>query len=238
MPLLDHFHAPMHASLWASFRSAWAAAVMERLNAILPRRFLAVCHIHLGRHVESDIAEFDTGSIHDVSGNGEGGAATATYAPPVATHVMPAVFPDDLEVQIVDQRDGLNLAAVVELVSPSNKDRDEGRRAFADKCATYLQRGIGLVVVDVVTTRHANLHNRLIERLAHPDEMKMDDDAHLYTAAYRPARREDNNVIDVWLHPLALGAALPTMPLALRGAGCVPLELEHTYSRARQMSRL
>jgi hypothetical protein len=36
-------------------------------------------------------------------------------------------------------------------VSPANKDRDETRRAFIAKCAAYLQRGIGLIVVDIRT---------------------------------------------------------------------------------------
>jgi hypothetical protein len=31
---------------------------------------------------------------------------------------------------------------------------------------------------------------------------------------------------------------LPTAPLALRGAGCVPLDLESAYSEARRRSRL
>jgi len=45
-------------------------------------------------------------------------------------------------------------------------------------------------------------------------------------------------LIDLWLNGLSVGETLPTMPLHLRGAGCVPLELEATYTRARQMSRL
>ena len=60
------------------------------------------------------------------------------------------------------------------------------------------------------------------------------DDVSLYTAAYRPARRKDGDQIDVWPAPLALGQPLPTMPLALRGYGCVPLDLEASYTEARQ----
>ena len=52
---------------------------------------------------------------------------------------------------------GRTLVAVIELVSPANKDRPAKRRLFAAKCATYLSRGIGLIVLDVVTSRQANL---------------------------------------------------------------------------------
>lgn len=221
MPLLDHFHAPQHSWLWPSFATCWAVSMTGWLNTTLSRRYLASCHFKLGRHVEADVAEYD---------------GTA-WVPPVAASVMPAGFPDDAEVWITDTS-AQDLVAVVELVSPGNKDRDEVRNAFTDKCAAYLQRGIGLVVVDVVTERLANLHNHLIERLRHPDEFRMTEDAGLYATAYRPARRDEKNLIDLWLYRLALGEALPTVPLAIRGAGVVPLELEETYTRARQMSRL
>lgn len=53
---------------------------------------------------------------------------------------------------------GARLVAAIELVSPANKDPADTRRAFVAKCASYLSQGIGLIVVDIVTTRHANLH--------------------------------------------------------------------------------
>jgi hypothetical protein len=51
-------------------------------------------------------------------------------------------------------------------------------------------------------------------------------------------RRDEKNQIDVWLTPMALGQPLPVLPLALRGDGCVPLNLEATYTEARTRSRL
>src|SRR5918911_1729583 len=49
-----------------------------------------------------------------------------------------AEFPDDIEVHVRDERDDARLVAVVELVSPRNKDRAESRRAFAAKGVAYL----------------------------------------------------------------------------------------------------
>ena len=54
--------------------------------------------------------------------------------------------------------------AAIELISPGNKDRVGKRRLFAAKCATYLSRGIGLILVDVVTSRAANLHETHLNR--------------------------------------------------------------------------
>src|SRR5206468_4257513 len=149
-----------------------------------------------------------------------------------------AVFPDDLEVRILDRREDARLASVVELVSPGNLDRPETRRAFAAKSSAYLQRGIGLIVVDVVTTYRFNLHNALLELLGSGASNLMPAEEILYAAAYRPVRRQETNQIDVWHVPLQLGGALPLLPLALRGAGPVPLDLDATYAEVRQRTRL
>jgi hypothetical protein len=212
---------------------------MERLNQILPSRYFAAVQVHLGSRVEADVAEFDRPEVEEVGTNGPaGGVAQATWAPPAVTAVLDALFPDDLEVQVFDTRDGAVLVAVVELVSPGNKDRPEACRAFAAKCVAYLQRGLGVIVADVVTSRQANLHQEVVDLLGQPEAAGLPAETTLYTTAYRPARRQDRNLIDVWAVPLAVGATLPTLPLALRGAGCVPLDLEATYMQARLRSRL
>ena len=72
---------------------------------------------------------------------------------------------DDVRVEVFADDGDPRLAAAVELVSPRNKDRPRSREAFAAKCAAYLRRGCGLVVVDVVTTRRADLHADLLAAL-------------------------------------------------------------------------
>jgi hypothetical protein len=151
--------------------------------------------------------------------------------------VIPAVFPDDLEVHVLDTREGVRLVGVVELVSPRNKDRAESRHAFAAKCSTYLQRGIGLVIVDVVTERHANLHNELVRLMDLPETFALVEPS-LYAVAYRPTRRQERNEIDVWPAALAVNGALPVLPLGLLGGPMVPVDLETTYMLARQRSRV
>jgi hypothetical protein len=152
--------------------------------------------------------------------------------------VLPAVFPDDIEVQVRDELEDARLVAAIELVSPSNKDRPEERRAFAAKCAAYLATGVGLVVADVVTTRQANMHDELVRVMGWDESYRSPADTWLCAAAYRPARRQEVNQIDAWLNPLTIGGELPKLPLALRGAGWVPIDLDATYTEARRRSRL
>jgi Protein of unknown function (DUF4058) len=241
MPLLDHFHPPIHPGRpWESFHSRWANSIADALNRTLPQRYTAEVQMHLGTQVEADVAEWERSSLAVAeAGNGAaGGVAVRSWTAPAATMVLPAVFPDDLEVHVLDQLDDARLGAVVQLVSPRNKDRAESRRAFATKCAAYLQRGIGLVILDIVTERQFNLHNELIRVMGLEESVAMAAETFLYAVAYGPVRRNDADQIEVWPHPLAVGQTLPVVPLVLRGAATVPLDLESTYSDARQCSRL
>jgi hypothetical protein len=242
MPLLDHFHDPLFSAYpWESFHAMWASEIVGWLNKRLSRRYFATMYTHLGPEVAADVAEFERDPTPDdepPNGTGNGGVAVETWAPPTTALAMPAVFPDDLEVRVHDAERDAKIVAVVELVSPGNKDRPETRRAFAAKCAAYLQRGIGLVTVDIVTSRQFNLHNELVRLLGLSEPFLMAEEATSYAVAYRPARRGDVNQIDLWPVPLAVGGALPLMPLALRGRRAVPLDLDATYTETRQRSRM
>jgi hypothetical protein len=239
--LLDHFHPPLAATRhWESFHGAWAAEIMALLNReVLPPGFFAEAQVHVGSRVEIDVASFEQEAASASAANGNsGGVAIETWAPPATALVMPTVFPDEIEIQIFGTATGPTLVAAVELVSPGNKDRPESRRSFAAKCAAYLQMGIGLVVVDIVTERQANLHDDLIELLKQPAGFRFPGSRTLYASAYRPRRRSAGDEIDIWLSPLELRMPLPVMPLALRGGPTLPLDLESSYNETIQRSRL
>ncbi len=57
------------------------------------------------------------------------------------------------------------------------------------------------------------------------------------TVAYRPVRRKRDQ-IDLWMHRLAVGSPLPTMPLRLTGNLFVPVDLEAPYTEACRRRRL
>jgi hypothetical protein len=241
MPLLDHFHPPLsQRRSWEGFHGLWAAALVEKLNEdILAEEYFADMQVHIGSQVEVDIATLEESR----SAGNRAGAATTTvpapaWAPPATNLVLPTVFPDDIEVQVFATTTGATLVAAIELVSPGNKDRPETRQAFAAKCVSYLTRGVGLIVVDIVTNRLANLHNDLIGLLGRGEPFLMAPAAAMYAVAYRPSRQSSGDQIELWPTPLTLGQPLPVLPLALRNAGVVPVDLEATYQEACQRSRL
>lgn len=242
MPLLDHFHPPLKGKRhWESFHGRWAAAMADALNEdLLPEDYFAEFQIHIGSRVEVDVGTFEEEAAA-ATRRGDGSTAlmaARVWTPSTPTWVLPAIFPDELEVQVFSTVTGPTLVAAVELVSPGNKDRPEFRRAFVAKCASYLQQGIGLIIVDVVTERQANLHNELVEFLGHSEGHTFEASAKLYGVAYRPARRKAVDQIDIWPATFNVGQALTTLPLALRGAECVPLDLETTYMETCRKCRL
>jgi hypothetical protein len=232
MPLLDHFHAPLaDRPPWSSITTMWAATLSRWLNNTLPSgEFIAYPTIHLGTQVEADVAEFDQRQ-NGIRTNGNGALATLSEAPP-AVGSFPVVFPDNIEIRVGTSRHELNLCGVIELVSEGNKKEVAEREGFVAKCAAYLQRGIGLVIVDVVTNRLANMHNQLMHLLRGTPSTILLGDPPSYVAAYRPAHRDDRNDLDVWPYSVAVGATLPSAPFALRRGPTVMVDLESTYMEA------
>ena len=178
MPLLDHFRPPVaDVHRWESFHSNWATRIADALNDKLPADFLAEENTHAGGRLEIDVATYETGNPDRHHANGVAVAETV-YAPPVPAVAVPVSFPDSFEVRVYAAVGGLTLVGVVELVSPANKDRPDERAAFAAKTAGFLHRGVSVVLVDVVTTRRANLHNETLRFLQADDSSLLPDDAH------------------------------------------------------------
>ena len=251
MPLLDHFHPPLSPGRhWESFHAQWAGAVANALNSKLPPGYFSEIQVHVGSRVEVDIGTFVGVRPAPPSAQLDAGGGTATltapvqvWAPPAPQMVMPAIFPDSVEVLVYNMESGYTLVAAVELISPGNKDREDARSSFAAKCVTYLREGVGLITIDIVTARRANLHNELIQLLGTGEQFLLPDD-HLRAVAYRPTRRDVGRdkplveQIEVWHADLAVGQKLPLLPLGLDRGLMVPLDLEATYTDARLRSRL
>jgi hypothetical protein len=246
VPLLDHFHPPLSSERhWESFHARWAAAIADALEGgLLPPGYFSEVQVHVGPRIEADVATFNRNGSGSTAGSPGGGqtavvTTTASWTVPQPALRLPAAFPDEFEVQVIDSNEGGPiLVAAIELVSPRNKDRPEARRVFASKCVSYLSQGIGVCVVDIVTNRQANMHNEMVALMGLGPEFLLPAETSLYTVAYRPTLRQESEEIDAWPHPLVLGGSLPVTPLALRNAAVLPLDLEASYADVCRRSRM
>lgn len=248
MPLLDHFHPPLSERRhWTAFHSAWATYIAADLNQHLPERYFAEPHVHFG--IEIDVAVLEGPSSTMTREQAVAYVPVSSdveWAPPAPARTIP--FPlvgEAVEVRIFSTEAGPVLVGAIELVSPGNKacpersewNRPAHRAAFVSKCETYLQQAVGLIIVDVVTERKANLHNELLARLSAPEEASPIE-AGLYTTAYRLVERDGQPSLDVWEEILTVSRPLPTVPLWLQGGLCLPVDLNGTYERTCREQRI
>src|SRR5262249_29615807 len=164
----------------------------------------------------------------------------AAWSPPAPAATLPTDFTgiDRIEVQVFYDEGGPQLAAAIELVSPKNKDRPSQRRAFAVKCANYLQQAASVIVVDVVTVRRKSLHLELLQTLNVSNGAIWESPSGLYAVVHRTVRSEEEPPVAIWPEPLALGSPLPRLPLWLGVDIVVPLDLEKSYLAACESLRL
>lgn len=240
MPLRDHFHLPVSRLWpWSSIHGAWATFIVQHLNqGRLPSGYYALPSVHLGGQAQIDVATVRE-EDQALSTNGAGGTATVVWAPPQPPLAVPIEFadPDVFEVRVLAENEGLRLVAAVELVSPANKDRPAHRRAFAAKCAAYLQQGVGLIVLDVVTERQGNLHAELMQ-LLDLGESAASAAPDLYAVAYRTSGEANAMRLEMWPTPLAVAAPLPVLPLWIAPDQAIPLDFEATYQVACDSLRI
>ena len=224
MPLRDHFHAPLeNYASWEEVHGAWPASIAYRLNAILPPQYRSGVKVHLGTLIEVDVAAFERDQAPEQPPIGNEWALESPSVLLETDELTPAEY----EVRVYDSARGQRLVAAIELVSPSNKDRHQSRRAFVDKCHAMIQQDVCVTIVDIVTSYTANLYAELADRIgAKPPAIA---DSPIYAVSCRSRPRSPRICIEAWERTLAIGSPLPTLPLFLSETLRVPLELEATY---------
>jgi hypothetical protein len=216
---------------WGGFHFTWAVKVVDHLNGpLLPHDFVSFPICSRGVRAETDSGDRPSG-----------------YVPPAAslTGTVRCGGGDLFEVQVRKYR--RTVVAAVVLASDTNKNSEQARREFAVRCASYLQDGVSVVVVDVIDDYAADLHGELCDLLDVPPAFRWKSPTGLSAVCYRTVQgrvKPDLAVgngevrLDVWTHPLAVGEPLPTVPLWLAADLAVPLELDLTYAAACRSLRL
>jgi hypothetical protein len=229
MPLRDHFHAPIiHRHSWEAFHATWPVKLVDRLAVRLPEGFVVEPHVHLGRYYELDFGAFESES--PIAG-GRGGVATfpRTAPKPTMTTELDIGECHEYEVLVYDMNRDRRLVAAVEFVSPANKDRPEHRQAFVAKCVAMLQKNVCVAIVDLVTTRTANLYGEMLEVLGRTDSLLEPEPPGIYAVSCRTRSVKHSPQFETWFYPFVLGQPLPDLPIWLEDDLHVMLELDGAY---------
>lgn len=226
MPL--HDWTRVRAGLFHDFHNTWLIHLKEALNdGVLPPGYLALTDQRVGIHIPDVTA---TGPP-----NGDGGEAANGHpaARPHADQTVTLAARRRVVRRRVLVLDGNEVAAVVEIVSPTNKDGPQNVAEFAEKAADLLASRVHLAVVDVLPPGPADaggMHPPIARRYAGRKRIgRRDTEA---PPADRPLTfvgYQASTPPVAYLNYGAVGLPLPAVPLFLRGSRYVDLPLEQTY---------
>ena len=135
-------------------------------------------------------------------------------------------YADKAKAVVIRHKSNHEVIAVVEVVSPGNKNSRHGLRAFVDKAEELLRAGIHLLIVDLFPPGRRDpqgIHKVIWDRL-HEEPFTLPPDKPLTLAAYVAGTE-----LVAYVEPVAVGDPLPDMPVFLTADRYVPCPLEATY---------
>lgn len=230
MPI--HDWTQVEAGMFHDFHNAWIIELRNALNGgALPPNYYALSEQHAGRLVT------DVLTLHASRPNGEpplppsGGGLALAEAPPQVRRQLTAIqtYRQLRRTLAIRHVSGHRLIALIEIVSPANKDRLESVEVFVTKTAEALDLGIHVLLVDLLPPgRHDphGLHGAVWNEF---DEGPYDLPAAepLTVASYTAGP-----LVKAYVEHFAVGAALKDMPLFLHSDRYIPVPLEATYQAA------
>jgi hypothetical protein len=121
------------------------------------------------------------------------------------------------------------VVAILEIVSPGNKNSRHALRSFADKAVELIRQGVNLLVVDLLPPGPRDpqgIHPVIWDEIT-DQPFALPPDKPLTLAAYQCLPTKT-----AYIEPVAVGTSLPDMPLFLTGEWHVQTPLEETYQAA------
>lgn len=224
-----HDWARVEAGYFHHFHQSWAVHLADGLNdGALPEGYFALVE-QKALGVEPDVLAL---AFRPRSGGppATGGGILVTERPPVAHHTARLTETEAYagRANRVGVRNSLGeLVAVVEIVSPGNKDRPHSVRAFVEKTLGFLARGVSVLVIDLFPPgRHDpnGIHRAIWDEVG-DDDYTPPAGKPLTVASYSASTRT------AYVEPVGIGDPLPAMAVFLEGPVYVQAPLEETYTR-------
>ncbi|MCI0681477.1 MAG: DUF4058 family protein [Gemmataceae bacterium] len=163
----------VEAGIDHAFHTAWVTEIQKALNdGVLPAGFYALAEQHFGRPIAdvSTLHTSDPGQEPAPFPSERGGIAVAD-APPKARLKQSVDRPAALTHRrslAIRHVSGHRLVALLEIVSPANKDRGSSVEAFLEKIMSALDVGVHVTLADLIPPGPHDpkgLHGAMLERL-------------------------------------------------------------------------
>ncbi len=232
MPL---HHWPNSQVPWRSFHNHWIVRLVEYLNAdVLPSGFQArPTELIVGIEPDLLLLQIDdqTEAASQLPSQPSLGEATTT-----------AILPPPAELPILgiySAYDTNRLVAVIELVSPGNKDRPEAVQSFVEKVFFLLQEGIHVMVIDIIRLPRQTMRRPILQRLGLSTDEIANHQVWISSYCSLPDHEPQPHLkVREWAYTVDVNEPLPTPPLFLRtDQQWVVMDLESTYQATLHAGR-
>jgi Protein of unknown function (DUF4058) len=228
-----HDWTRVDASVFHDFHNVWIALLRNALNSgALPKGYYAMSEQHGGKYL-ADVLTLHQPPPPEALAQVRPGGVAVDDAPPAVRHRL-AVSPTTRALRktltirhVADDR----IVALLEIISPANKDRKKSVEQILNKLEDALAHGIHLVIVDIIPAgRHdpRGIPGALLQRLGEAAESPPADEP-LTVASFVA----DTPIVAYWEH-VGYGRELPDMPLFLNADYYIKTPLEATYMGAWQ----
>jgi hypothetical protein len=231
------------AGIFHDFHLAWVVEIQRKLNGgLLPQGYYALAEQVAGEFIPDVLTLQQASSapepygLREEFGGGRGAAVLAVAETPPRVSVT-ATTSEAVPLALRRRRitirhaTGDRIVAVIEMVSPGNKESEPMLHAFIEKAAAALQAGYHLLILDLWPPGAfdpAGNHGALWS-LVGGSTYRARTDWPLTLAAY--AVRAPG-IYTAYVEPLRVGAELPDMPLFLAPEHYINVPLERTYTAA------
>jgi hypothetical protein len=135
-----------------AFHVSWIARLQDALNSgLLPDGYYALAEQHAGQMVP-DVLTLAAGLKERLPAEPRGATALAEAPPRVSIHMSideETTYRTMRRTLTIRHRTGRRLVAMLEIVSPGNKDSQQHLEQFVDQSVAALASGVHLLVVDL-----------------------------------------------------------------------------------------
>ena len=208
------------------FHQCWVVGIGNALNSgLLPPGYLAMAEQVAGRPIP------DVVTLQHQEPSGELGGVATAIAPPTARVIarFERINYARRADRVVIRHGRGKVVAIIEIVSPGNKNSRNAIRSFVEKAADILYQGVNLLVVDLFPPTPRDPHG--IHK-AIWDEFGDEPFDALPGKPLIVASFLSGDLPTAYVESVGLGDPLPSLPIFLSETRYIPAPLESTYLEA------
>src|SRR5262245_8641145 len=227
-----HDWTRVDAGIFHDFHHSWIEEIKRALNrGLLPRDYYDTAE-QIAGGLGPDVRSLQRPGNATPALPDPAGCAAITPAPPQVQFRLrsePDLYAAKAKAVAIRHTSQHRVVAIVEIVSPGNKNSRHGLRAFVEKAVALLQAGVHLLIVDLFPPGRRDpqgIHRAIWDELI-DNQFTLTEGKPLTLAAYAAGCWPE-----AFVEPTAVGASLPEMPLFLTPDVYVPVPLEATYQGA------